>query len=215
MADDATCSEEERYDYIQYVINIIKRTGLITTQVYGEENLPKEGGYVMYPNHQGKYDAYGIASVHKKTCTVVMDKEKSYGLFIEEVIDMLKGKRLDKKDVRQAFGIMDEITEEVKKGRRYILFPEGEYNRKKKNSLIDFKAGCFRTSVKSKTPIVPVAVIDSYKAMNSSCLGRVTTQVHFLKPIPYEEYKEMKTREIADMVRERIQDKIIEVLEDK
>ena len=30
-------------------------------------------------------------------------------------------------------------------------------------------------------------------------------QLHFLKPIPYEEYKPLKTVELAAMVKERIQ----------
>ena len=34
---------------------------------------------------------------------------------------------------------------------------------------------------------------------------KVFTQVHYLKPIFYEEYKNMKTNEIALLVRERIQ----------
>ena len=56
-------SEEERYKLVRHVIYLMKRSGKIKTVAYGEENLPKEGGYVMYPNHQGKYDALGIISV--------------------------------------------------------------------------------------------------------------------------------------------------------
>lgn len=162
----------------------------------------------MYPNHQGKYDAYGIVGVHEKPCTVVMDQAKSHAIFIREVIDMVKGKRLDKQDVKQAFTIINEITQEVKQGRRYILFPEGGYEKDKKNSLSEFKAGCFKASLKSKTPIVPVTLIDSYKPFNSWHFGKVTTQVHFLKPIYYEEYKDLKTQQIALLVKERIQEKI-------
>lgn len=204
-------SEEKNYRYLQYVVGLMQKTGHIRTQVYGEENLPKEGGYVMYPNHQGKYDAYGIASVHKKPCTVVMDKAKSYTIFVREIIDMLRGKRLDKQDVKQSFSVIMEVSEEVRLGRRYIIFPEGEYDREKKNTLIEFKNGCFKASQKSKTPIVPVVLIDSYKALDTSIWGTVTTQVHFLKPIPYEEYKDLKTNQIAALVRERIQEKLDEV----
>lgn len=205
-------SEEERYKYLQYMVGVMQKTGAIHTKVYGEENLPQEGGYVMYPNHQGKYDAFGIVSVHEKPCTVVMDKAKSYTIFIREIIDMVKGKRLDKEDVKQAFVLMNEVAEEVKQGRHYILFPEGGYDREKKNTLTEFKSGCFKTSVKSKTPIVPVVLIDSYKAFNSSRIGTVTTQVHFLKSIPYEEYKGLKTNQIATMVHDRIQDKLDEII---
>jgi len=212
MAADDNCSEEERYRYLQSVIyKIMWGKRFIRTECFGAENLPAEGGYVMYPNHQGKYDAYGIVSVHEKPCTAVMDKDKSYALFIKQVIDLLKGKRLDKQDVRQAFSIINEITEEVKQGRRYIIFPEGEYDDEKKNTLREFKAGCFKTSLKSKTPVVPVVLVDSYKAWNSSKPGRVITQVHFLKPILYTEYAGMKTQELAELVKSRIQEKLDEV----
>ena len=61
-------------------------------------------------------------------------------------------------------------------------------------------------------PVVPVALIDSYRVFNSFWLGPVTTQVHYLPPIYYEEYKNMKTQELAALVKERIQEKIDEVL---
>ena len=40
---------------------------------------------------------------------------------------------------------------------------------------------------------------------NSFGFGKVTTQVHFLEPIPYEEYQGMKTFEIAALVKSRIE----------
>lgn len=57
-------SEKKRYGLVCHAISIMKRTGCISTKVYGEENLPSNGGYLMYPNHQGKYDALGIMAAH-------------------------------------------------------------------------------------------------------------------------------------------------------
>ncbi len=204
-------SESECYAYLQRIVRRIKRTGLIRTKVYGTENLPKEGGYVMYPNHQGKYDAYGVVYGHEAPCTVVMDKARSYFPFIRDLLDMIRAKRLDKKDPRQALGIINQVADEVKQGRRYIIFPEGGYDKVKKNALYEFKTGCFRASLKSQTPIVPVVLIDSYKAMDSFVIGCVTTQVHFLPAIPYEEYKDMKSAQIAQLVKDRIYEKIREL----
>ena len=155
--------------------------------MYGEENLPKEGGYIMYPNHQGKYDALGIISTHRKPCSFVMDKVKSKMILVNEIVDLVQAKRLDRRDVRQA-----------------IIFPEGEYVFNNKNQMLPFKAGCFKCALKAKAPIVPVALIDSYKVFNSYTLGRVTTQVHYLKPLFYEEYRNLKTIEIAKIVQARI-----------
>ena len=86
--------EEKCYSYARWIVRLMHRTGHIKTKGYGMENLPQEGGYMMYPNHQGKYDAYGIVGVHEKPCSVVMDEAKSRGPFISEVIDLLHGKRM-------------------------------------------------------------------------------------------------------------------------
>ncbi|MDD6579025.1 MAG: 1-acyl-sn-glycerol-3-phosphate acyltransferase, partial [Lachnospiraceae bacterium] len=59
-------SELDRYRFAQHEILCMNQAGKIETEVYGKENLPKEGGYIMYPNHQGKYDATGIIFAHDK-----------------------------------------------------------------------------------------------------------------------------------------------------
>jgi len=205
-------NEEERYKLARTCVRMMKRTGGISTKAFVTENLPKEGGYMLYPNHQGKYDFFGIISTHTKPCSVVMDKKKSYAIFVKEAMDLVNGKRLEIDNVRQALTIINEVSEEVAAGRRYVLFPEGGYEFNNKNKVCEFKAGCFKISLKTKTPIVPVALIDSYRVFNSFWWGPVRTQVHYLEPIYYEEYKDMKTQDIAIMVQERIACKINEVL---
>lgn len=202
-------SEEERYAFAKKMIDYMKDSGKIKTEVYGKENLPKEGGYVMFPNHQGKYDALGIIYAHDKPCSFVMDKKKSNSFLVKEMVDMLGAKRLEIDNVRQNVTIINEITEDVKNGKRYILFSEGGYD-KNRNKVQHFKPGSFKCVLRSKTPIVPVALIDSYKPFNSFSIGAVTTKVIFLEPIYYDEYQGMKTPEIASMVRNRIIDKMKE-----
>lgn len=63
----------------------------------------------------------------------------------------------------------------------------------------------FKAATKSKCPIVPVALIDSYKAFDTGSVKKLTVQVHFLEPIYYDEYKDMKTTEIAAEVKKRIE----------
>lgn len=205
-------SMEERYALCRHAIRLMKRTGGIHTKAYGTENLPAEGGYMMYPNHQGKYDALGIMDTHDRPCSLVMDKAKSNTILVKEFVDLVQGKRLDKKNVRQALSIINEVAKEVSNGARYILFPEGGYDFNNRNNVCNFKAGSFKIALKSKAPIVPVALIDSYRVFNSFWIGPVTTQVHYLKPIYFEEYGSLRTQEIANLVRDRIQEKIDEVL---
>ena len=205
-------TEEQRYSLVHHVIYLMNKTGKITTEAYGLENLPQEGGYMMYPNHQGKYDVLGIMYTHKKPCSFVMDKNKSHTILVREFCDLVQGKRLEKDNPRQGITIINQVADDVAAGKRYILFPEGGYKFNNKNKVCDFKAGSFKIALKSKAPIIPIALIDSYKVFNSFHVGPLTTQVHYLKPIMYEEYKDLKTQEIAELVKQRIQEKIDEVL---
>lgn len=212
LADAEPFDEKRAYEYLKELVGIMNRTGRIQTQVYGQENLPEEGGYIMYSNHQGKYDGYAVVCGHETPCSVVMDKKRSNFPFVREVIDMVKGKRMELDNLRQSLTVINEVASEVAQGRKYMIFPEGGYNRDKKNTLWDFKPGCFKASLKSRTPIVPVVIVDTYKAMDISRPGPVKTQVHILEPIPYEKFQGMKTVEIAEMVKQRIQDKLDVVL---
>lgn len=207
---DERYTEEERYAVARRAVSILQRNGRIRTDVYGTENLPDDGGYVMYPNHQGKYDALGIISGHPRPCTVMIDDKRSHQLITTQFISLLKGSRLDKTDMKQQLKTVLNIVDEVKSGRRYIVFPEGGYYHNR-NEVHDFLPGAFKCSIKSRTPIVPVVLIDSYKPFELNSLKKVRTQVHFLPPIPYEEYKDMNSKEIAEKTRGQIIAKIKEV----
>lgn len=203
--------EESCYAYARLAIRRMMRAGHISTKRYGAENLPREGGYLLCPNHQGKYDALGIMIAHDAPCSVVIDDAKSHGLLVKQFIDLLQGKRLKKSDTRQSMKIIKELAEDTKKGRRFIIFPEGGYFHNH-NTVGEFKPGCFKSAIKAKVPIVPVALIDSYKVFEEWSLRKVETQVHFLRAIPYEEYQGMTTAEIARLVREQIVSRINETL---
>lgn len=204
-------NREDKYRLAQKIMDHMRKRGRATTKVYGLDNLPKDGGYIMYSNHQGKYDALGIMLYHDEPCGVLMEKKQSEKILAKQVIDLVEGKRLDFENPRQMIKVLTEIADEVSKGRKYLIFPEGKWG-DNKNTLQKFNSGCFRCSIESKAPIVPVVLVDSYKALNGNSLKRVVTQIHYLPPITYDEYKDLKKTQISDMVRTRIQDKLDEVL---
>lgn len=46
-------SEAERYDMMRHCIDLMNKSGKITTEAYGLENLSETGGYIMYPTIRG------------------------------------------------------------------------------------------------------------------------------------------------------------------
>lgn len=204
-------SDEVRYCFARYAIRIMMRTGLIRTKSVGMENLPVDGGYVMYPNHEGKFDALGIMITHDKPCSVIIKDERSHGMLTRQFIDMIQGKRLVQGDFRQTIALFNEVVQEIRQGKRFIIFPEGGYYKGKRNEVGDFMPGSFKLAVKAKAPIVPVALIDSYKVFEeSSWLWPVRPVIRYLEPILYDEYKDLKTPQIAELVKDRIRSAITE-----
>ena len=109
--------------------------------------------------------------------------------------------------MRQAMKVIIDVSKEVEKGRNYLIFPEGTRS-KNGNKIGTFKGGSFKAATKAKCPIVPVALINSFVPFDRNTIRPVTVQVHFLKPLEYEDYKEMKTTEIAALVEKQIQETI-------
>ena len=164
---------------------------------------------MFFPNHQGLYDVLAIVEACPTPFSVVAKKEIKDIQFLKQVIACMKGYLLDREDVRQAMTIIANVSEEVKKGRNYVIFAEGTRS-KNGNEIQDFKGGSFKAATKAKCPIVPVALIDSFKPFDTNTVSPVTVQVHFLEPVNYDEYKDMKTKEIAMLVHNRIQKVIYE-----
>lgn len=192
------------YSLDRLAIRRMTHSGKITTKGYGMENLPKEGGYIMCPNHQGKYDALGIMLTHDKPCSIVIDIDKSNSILVRQFINLVRGKRMDRNDAKQSIKIIREMANEAKQGRRFIIFPEGGYYHNG-NCTTTFKPGAFKSAVWSRVPIVPVVLIDSYRVFEEHSLKPIKTFVHYLKPLYYDDYKNMTTVEIARTVQERIQ----------
>ena len=88
-----------------------------------------------------------------------------------------------------------------------MIFPEGTRSRKG-NEILDFKAGTFKSAVKAGCPIIPVALVNSFRPFDISSIKKEKVQVHFLKAIYPEQYMGLKTTEIAELVHDRIQEEI-------
>ena len=205
-------TEEEHLKMLKYIVYRANKGGNVKIEVYGKENIPKENGFIMYPNHQGMYDMLALIDVTDKPLSVVAKKEVGNVPFLKQVFECINAKIMDREDIKQSLKVIIEVSKEVAKGRNYVIFPEGTRS-KNGNKLGEFKGGSFKAATKVKCPIVPVALIDAYEPFDSKSISKAVVQVHILKPIVYEEYKDMKTTEIALYVQKLIQETIEKALE--
>lgn len=201
--------EDEKYALIRKFSKWIVKGGNINLEAYGIENIPKENGFMIFPNHQGLFDAFAIAYIMDNPFSAVYKKELDNIPFVKQVLKCVKAISIDRDDIRQGLEVINKVSDEVKNGRNFLIFAEGTRS-KDENSLLDFKGGSFKSATKAKCPIMPIAIIDSYKVFDTKSIKKVTVQVHFLEPLYYDDYKDLKASEIANKVKLSIEKTIAE-----
>jgi len=197
-------SEQTKWNLIHKILGCAVKAGNVDLQVYGKEHIPAEDGFVLYGNHQGMFDVVALAADWERPLAAVLKKELAEVPLLKQIRLCTNSFAMDREDVRQSLTVIKSVTEEVQKGRNYLIFPEGTRSRNG-NVMGEFHGGSFRAAMKAKCPIVPLCFVDSFKVLDQKGSKKVTVQMHYLAPIPYEEYKDMKTVEVADLVKARIQ----------
>ncbi len=181
--------------------------GNITLEVHGQENIPGEDGFIFYPNHQGYFDSLTFYSSSPRPFAVVIKKEARNVFLLKQVLQATGSLAMDREDVRQSMRVIEQVAEEVKAGRNYLIFAEGHRSREG-NKVQEFKPGSFKAAQKAKCPIVPCALINSFVPFDEQSIRQVTVKLIYLKPMFYEEYRDMKTRDIAAEVKRRVEEAI-------
>ena len=197
--------ELEKWTLIHRILGYAVKAGNVDLQVYGKENLPPQDGFVLYGNHQGMFDVVALAADWERPLAAVLKKELADVPLLKQIRLCTHSFAMDREDVRQSLTVIKGVTEEVQKGRNFLIFPEGTRSRNG-NIMGEFHGGSFRAAMKAQCPIVPLCFVDSFKVLDQKGSKRVSVQMHYLKPIPYEEYKDLKTVEVADLVKSRIQE---------
>lgn len=203
-------TEKQRYDFAMVIENHLRKRARTKTYAFGLQNLPEKGGYIMYANHQGKYDALGIMLSHKRPCAMLWEEKSADRLLARQVCGLVEGTTISFEDPKQQIQALNTVAKHVEEGKPYLIFPEGGY-KDNRNELQEFKSGCFACSIKSKAPIVPVVIYDSWRSMDTNTFEKVQTQVHFLPQILYDEYAGLRKHEICQLVKSRIQEKLDEL----
>jgi len=197
-------TEAEMWEHITYILRLAVDSANVELKVSGTENLPESGGFMLYGNHQGLFDVLAIGYSCPRPLAIVYKQELKEVPLLKQILTCTNSFALDREDVRQSIAVMQAVEKEVKSGRSYVIFPEGTRS-KTGNRMNQWHGGSFKCALKAKCPIVPMAFIDCFKVLDTKGSGKVSAQLHYLKPIEYEEYKDLKTVELADLVKSRVQ----------
>jgi 1-acyl-sn-glycerol-3-phosphate acyltransferase len=152
-------------------------------KVIGKGNIPKEGGVILAPNHISYVDPPAAgAAVNRQVHFMAKEdlfKVPVVGKWITRVggFPVRRG-TADRKAIKNAIELLDE-------GRVICLFPEG--TRSPDGTLQEPELGIGLIALKSRAPIVPVALIDTDKVLppNGKRLHRHAVTVVYGTPLTF------------------------------
>lgn len=168
------------YSVVKIIFKIIFGI-LFRTEVYGKENVPKEGQLIMAANHMSNWDP-PMAGTYFPRPVAYMAKEELFhpaiaGWIISQLYAFpVKRGAADRGAIKAALGIL-------KKGLCLGVFPEG--TRSKTGKLGKPQSGVSMLAGMGKAPVVPTAIIGTNRIFaNGSMFPKV--KIIFGEPMVFE-----------------------------
>lgn len=168
--------------------------------IVGEQNIPDQPVLIV-SNHLSFFDPITIVDIFKDHPVALVGKIELTKIPTLEYWTAKFGcNYIDRDNIRQQIIVIKNVTNEMKKGRHALIFPEGT------RSIEDceFKAGSFKIAQKSKSAILPITcrntadVFENNKGIRLRKAHPVIT-IHPL--IPYEDYKDKDLQTVAAEVQ--------------
>ena len=197
-----------RHFFARSVISIAIHIQNIKITIEGKENIPN-GTFAGFANHKSMMDPlFCYYTIGKPNCLIgkrELFKMKIMKLFVR----VYKAIPMNREDNREALKSLKVGIDCVKSGYPITVFPEGGIRSRESDLMVDLKPGAYKLAVKAEAPILPISIIGNSKVHEKKFFQRKNIKVIFHKPITYEEYKDMNTTQIGEMVFEIINNGII------
>lgn len=178
----------------------------VKVKIEGMENLDGEGPYVFMSNHQGSYDIFALLGHLPYQFKWLAKKELFSIPFFGWTMAAAGYISIDREGTRETVEAMNVAAQKIRDGMSVVIFPEG--SRSPDGSIQPFKKGGFTLAVKSKVPVVPIAISGSRNIMPKDKLTTAAGEIRMFVDHPIEtQHCSSKDRELLmKKVRETISD---------
>ena len=175
-----------------------------SVKVVGREKIDRKQTYVMVSNHQSLVDilvGFRLFTHFKWVAKIELAKVPFIGwnMRLNRYIFLKRG---DRKSILEMMKLSEA---HLKQGSSVYIYPEG--TRSETGEMGAFKSGAFALAKRTRTPVLPVAIVGSKDALpkNSYVIrGWHKIEIAVLDEIPVEVVEELDAKALADRAREQI-----------
>ena len=176
----------------------------VKVSVEGMENLRGEGPFIFMSNHQGSYDIFVLLG-HLPFQFKWLAKKELFSIPILGWAMAAAGYiSIDREGTRETVEAMNKAAERIRDGMSVVIFPEG--SRSPDGTIQPFKKGGFTLAIKSKVPIVPLALTGSRDIMPKERLTASSGEIRIRigRPIETIQHSTKDRKDLMEKVRETI-----------
>jgi 1-acyl-sn-glycerol-3-phosphate acyltransferase len=176
----------------------------VKVRVEGTERLNGKGPYIFMSNHQGYYDIFTLVSHLPYQFKWLAKKELFSVPFLGWTMAAVGYISIDRGGTRETVEAMNEAARKIRDGMSVVIFPEG--SRSPDGSIQPFKKGGFTLAIKSKVPIVPIAISGSGNIMPKNRWTVAAGEIRMFvgPPIEIQQYSLKDRESLMINVRETI-----------
>ncbi|NRF27600.1 1-acylglycerol-3-phosphate O-acyltransferase [Vibrio coralliilyticus] len=178
----------------------------ITLELRLPEDAYKRGQHIYIANHQNNWDLFTVSSAVTPKVVTVGKKSLAWMPLFGQLYWLTGNILIDRANRSKAKGTIDQVVDSMNQSDVSVwMFPEG--TRSRGRGLLPFKTGAFHAAIGAKLPIVPI-VCSSTSGLKINRWNNGHVIVEMLPPISTEEYGKENIRELANLCRERMKDKL-------
>lgn len=195
-------------NFIYSPVRLFIRAGLamvgVRVEVTGIERLDSNQTYIFTPNHQSLIEVPLFVAYLGRNPAYLGKKEVfkypvfGYGIRLIGVVPV------DRSNSPAAVESAKKATENLRRGKSYVVYPEG--TRSRDGRVLPFKKGAFMMAIDAGVPVVPVTVSGATRIMPKAQIkvfpSTVRVTVH--EPISTTGYSKENVSELMEKTRAKI-----------
>ncbi|HJQ68841.1 MAG TPA: lysophospholipid acyltransferase family protein [Blastocatellia bacterium] len=158
-----TGNENMMYAPVRFFIRVGLAIVGVRVEVKGLELLDQKQTYIFTPNHQSFIEVPLLVTFLQRNIAYLAKKELFKYPIFSQGIRLIGVVPVDRSNTQSAVESARRATENLRRGKPYVIYPEG--TRSRDGRLMPFKKGAFMMAIDAGVPIVPVSISGSTKIM--------------------------------------------------
>ncbi|MDR2828080.1 MAG: 1-acyl-sn-glycerol-3-phosphate acyltransferase [Acholeplasmatales bacterium] len=177
----------------------------IRVTIHNKEYVKDLKQIIVYANHKSKADPQILLEVIKGPVGFTPKKNLYTAPFLGTYFKAIGCMCIDRTSDRETAKGLIKAIKDINSGMSMLVHPEGGICTREVEIMADQRPGAYKIAQKTMAPIVPVAILGSSKIHKyPALLYPKKVDVYILKPLLYEDYKDMSTIEISQYVYDTV-----------